>query len=88
MLHSKLGKYFIYQNSDTTGAGDIMLNIQSLTRFPIPKSCEEYSSIKKIIKSFKEQEPPRIKLEEIDRLIYKMYNFSLLEIELIENMCL
>ena len=85
MLHSKLGKYFIYQNSDTTGAGDIMLNIQSLTGFPIPKSCEEYSSIKKIVKSFKEKEPPQIQLEEIDNLIYKMYNFSPLEIELIEN---
>lgn len=85
MLHSKLGKYFIYQNSDTTGAGDIMLNIQSLTGFPIPKSCEEYSSIKKIVKSFKEKEPPQIQLEEIDNLIYKMYNFSPLEKELIEN---
>ena len=85
MLHSKLGKYFIYQNSDTTGAGDIMLNIQSLTGFPIPKSCEEYSSIKKIVKSFKEKEPPQIQLEEIDNLIYKMYNFSSLEKELIEN---
>lgn len=36
-LCSSLGKYYIYQNSDTTGAGDIMLNIQSLIRFPIPK---------------------------------------------------
>ena len=62
-----------------------MLNIQSLTGFPIPKSCEEYSSIKKIVKSFKEKEPPQIQLEEIDNLIYKMYNFSPLEIELIEN---
>lgn len=85
MLHSKLGKYFIYQNSDTTGAGDIMLNIQSLTGFPIPKSSKEYSSIKKIVKSFKEKEPPQIQLEGIDNLIYKMYNFSPLEIELIEN---
>ena len=25
-----------FKNSDTTGAGDIMLNIQSLIKFPIP----------------------------------------------------
>ena len=36
-LCSAIGKYYIYKNSDTTGAGDIMLNIQSLIRFPIPK---------------------------------------------------
>lgn len=42
-LRSNVGKYFIYKNSDTTGAGDIMLNIQSLTKFPIPNMpCEIY----------------------------------------------
>ena len=46
-LSSNVGKYFIYQNSDTTGAGDIMLNIQSLTKFPIPlPSKETVSEIK------------------------------------------
>ena len=35
-LCSNVGTYFIYKNSDTTGAGDIMLNIQSLIKFPIP----------------------------------------------------
>lgn len=35
-LCSLVGKYFIYTNSDTTGAGDIMLNIQSIIKFPIP----------------------------------------------------
>ena len=33
-LCSKVGTYFIYKNSDTTGAGDIMLNIQSLHYCP------------------------------------------------------
>lgn len=37
-LRSKVGAYFVYQNSDTTGAGDIMLNIQSLVKFPVPKT--------------------------------------------------
>ena len=36
-LCSPIGTYFIYKNSDTTGAGDIMLNIQSLIKFPIPQ---------------------------------------------------
>lgn len=36
MLSSEIGKFFIFQNSDTTGAGDIMLNIQSLIKFPVP----------------------------------------------------
>ena len=31
-LCSSFAKYFIYNNSDTTGAGDIMLNIQSLVK--------------------------------------------------------
>ena len=35
-LCSNVGTYFIYKNSDTTGAGDIMLNIQSLIKLPIP----------------------------------------------------
>lgn len=39
-LCSNVGTYFIYKNSDTTGAGDIMLNIQSLVKFPIPQSTD------------------------------------------------
>ena len=35
-LCSKVGTYYIYKNSDTTGSGDIMLNIQSLIKFPVP----------------------------------------------------
>ena len=36
LLCSDVSKYFIFKNSDTTGAGDIMLNIQSLIKIPIP----------------------------------------------------
>lgn len=38
-LCSKVGAYFIFKNSDTTGAGDIMLNIQSLIKFPVPRDA-------------------------------------------------
>ena len=56
-LCSNVGTYFIYKNSDTTGAGDIMLNIQSLIKFPVPlgilkmeglSDCEIEESINKI----------------------------------------
>ena len=40
-LHSKLIKYRILQNADRTGAGDVMLNIQSLENIPIPKPIPE-----------------------------------------------
>ena len=45
VLCSKFAQYFIYQNSDTTGAGDIMLNIQSLVKIPIPKVTDENRGI-------------------------------------------
>ncbi|MBK8678028.1 MAG: class I SAM-dependent DNA methyltransferase [Sphingobacteriales bacterium] len=35
-LCSSFAKYYILNNSDTTGAGDVMLNIQSLSSIPIP----------------------------------------------------
>ena len=35
ILNSKLVKYFICKYSDKTGAGDIMLNVQSLEKIPI-----------------------------------------------------
>ena len=41
ILSSKLVRYFIYQNSDRTGAGDIMLNIQSFEQIPIPNIPKE-----------------------------------------------
>lgn len=44
-LCSNVGTYFIYKNSDTTGAGDIMLNIQSLIKFPIPIVDTEISTL-------------------------------------------
>ena len=84
MLCSKLGKYYIYQNSDTTGAGDIMLNIQSLIRFPIPQSQKESLLIQQLVNS-SNGDPSYIVLQKIDRLIYDMYKFSPSEIEIIES---
>lgn len=69
-LCSNVGKYFIYQNSDTTGAGDIMLNIQSLIKFPIPKSVVE-------IKSSTDAD--------IDKEVYHSFGFTKEEIIYIEE---
>jgi len=81
-LCSKVGRYFIYQNSDTTGAGDIMLNIQSLIRFPIP-----YKSSKEISKLCSEMivNPSRELQYQIDYLIYEAYGFDAKEIQIIEE---
>ena len=49
-LCSEVGKYFIFKNSDTTGAGDIMLNIQSLVKLPIPLDFDR-RYVSKILKS-------------------------------------
>ena len=69
-LCSKVGTYFIYKNSDTTGAGDIMLNIQSLIKFPIP---------------IRNLEIKGLSYEEINDVIYKLYGFTNAEISYIEG---
>jgi hypothetical protein len=74
-LCSKVAKYYIYQNSDTTGAGDVMLNIQSLIKFPIPKiGIPELTNL-------------ILKKDEIgiDKYIYKIYGFNKEEIKFIES---
>ena len=69
-LCSNVGTYFIYKNSDTTGAGDIMLNIQSLIKFPIPLNqtisiCES--------------------INVVNQSIYQTYGFTSDEISYIES---
>lgn len=69
-LCSKVGTYYVYKNSDTTGAGDIMLNIQSLIKFPIPQSHNNFINVHV--------------LNEIDEFVYHSYSFNQEEIEYIE----
>lgn len=89
-LCSSYCKYFIYNNSDTTGAGDIMLNIQSLEKIPIPKPVKE--NIKKInslmseILHNKKHDISTSNIElEINQLIYSIFTFNKEEIEFIES---
>ncbi len=81
-LCSKVGRYFIYQNSDTTGAGDIMLNIQSLVQFPIPKG--NYAELSKLCNKMILSPTDEIQ-EQMDSIIYNVYNFDKDEIHTIEN---
>lgn len=87
-LCSSFAKFYIYNNSDTTGAGDIMLNIQSLENIPIPKivNTKEIENIVIAIIENKKNNLDTLKLEKkIDNLVYKMYEFTNKEIEFIEN---
>ena len=69
-LCSTVGSYFIYKNSDTTGAGDIMLNIQSLIKFPIPIGTIDTDGLSN---------------KEINEKIYRSYGFTHAEISYIES---
>lgn len=69
-LRSNVAKYFIYKNSDTTGAGDIMLNIQSLVKFPIPMSVIDTK---------------RMQDDNTELMIYSSYRFTNEEIKYIES---
>ena len=69
-LCSNVGTYFIYKNSDTTGAGDIMLNIQSLIKFPVPIADTEISTLTD---------------EDKEHFVYTSYGFTKDEILYIES---
>jgi hypothetical protein len=83
VLCSSYAKYFIYNNSDTTGAGDIMLNIQSLEKLPVPKPTKEIEE--KII--FLSNNIHRINEaeNEIDNLIFQLLDLEEVEIQFISS---
>ncbi|MCU7543285.1 TaqI-like C-terminal specificity domain-containing protein [Riemerella anatipestifer] len=88
-LSSSYGKYFIYNNSDTTGAGDIMLNIQSLEKIPIPfptKSNIEKinSTVDKIMDNKKHGISTTNYESLINQIIYDIFKFEKNEIRFIE----
>ncbi|WP_286432771.1 TaqI-like C-terminal specificity domain-containing protein [Myroides odoratimimus] len=88
-LSSSFGKYYIYNNSDTTGAGDIMLNIQSLEKIPIPKPTKDIEEkvnilINKILFNKKNGITTSDLELEINYIIYSIFNFNNQEIEFME----
>ncbi|HEB9431994.1 TPA: class I SAM-dependent DNA methyltransferase [Campylobacter coli] len=95
VLLSNVLKWLILQISDTTGAGDLMLNNQSLERLSIPKinsknqkiADELVNSVDEILKA-KEQDKNANTQElenKINSLVYKLYNLTEDEIKIIEN---
>lgn len=95
ILLSHVLKWLILQISDTTGAGDLMLNNQSLERLSIPKinsknekiADELINLVDEILKA-KEQDKNASTQElenKINSLVYKLYNLTEDEIKIIEN---
>jgi len=95
VLSSAVIKYYILKYSDKTGAGDVMLNIQSFERLPITPITEENqptvqqieSLVNKILPA-KKQNPQTdtSKWEkEIDELVYRLYELTPEEIKIIEG---
>ena len=89
-LCSSFGKYFIYNNSDTTGAGDIMLNIQSLTKIPIPqlKLNEQKiieNKVSEIIELKKRKVSSHCLENQVNSIINDIFGFSKEEVAFIEN---
>jgi hypothetical protein len=87
-LCSAYAKYYILNNSDTTGAGDIMLNIQSLSSIPIPMPTEN-EKISEIVENILNKKTDRkntTELEqEIDNIINNIFNFNISEIAFIKG---
>lgn len=90
ILNSSLIRYFIYNYSDKTGAGDIMLNVQSLEKIPIPEPDKDTESklvelVDSIIQ-FKKENKDTSEIEgEVDRIVYSLYGLSEEEIKIIEG---
>ena len=89
-LCSSFAKYFIYNNSDTTGAGDIMLNIQSLVKIPIPQPSinnqeEVENIISEIIEGKKENIDTILLENKFDEIINNILSLSPEEIDFIRS---
>ena len=70
---------------NTTGAGDIMLNIQSLIRFPIPKiKNSDMRLIERMIDQISEKYDPMLQ-STIDSMIFSLYGFDKDEIKVIND---
>ena len=90
ILNSFLIRCFIYKYSDKTGAGDIMLNVQSLEKLPIPEPDKDTESklvklVDDIIRLKKENKDTSGLEAEVDRVVYSLYGLNEEEIKIIEG---
>ncbi|MEN6568499.1 MAG: N-6 DNA methylase [Rikenellaceae bacterium] len=94
-LCSKYSLYFILKNSDKTGAGDVMLNVQSFEKIPIPPITSsnqpivsQIESLVDAILSAKKDNPAADTSaleQQIDHLVYRLYDLTEEEIKIVEN---
>ncbi|HOP50115.1 MAG TPA: hypothetical protein PK887_05775, partial [Ignavibacteriales bacterium] len=94
-LCSSFTFYFVLNNADKTGAGDVMLNVQSFEKIPVPPISQSNDSIVKQIEALvdkilvaKKQNPQADTSElerEIDNLVYRLYDLTEDEIKLVEG---
>jgi len=94
-LCSSFTFYFVLNNADKTGAGDVMLNVQSFEKIPVPPISQSNDSIVKqiealvdIILAAKKQNPQADTSEwenEIDKLVYRLYDLTEEEVKIIEG---
>ena len=94
-LCSKFTNYFVEQNSDKTGAGDIMLNVQSFEKIPLPPITPSNQPIvsqievlvDKILTAKKQNPQADISHweREIDQLVYELYGLTEEEIKIVEG---
>lgn len=95
ILLSNTLKWLILHISDTTGAGDLMLNNQSLERLSIPKinskneklANELINLVDEILKAKEQDKNANTKTQEdkINSIVYKLYNLNEEEISIIEG---
>ncbi len=90
ILSSKVVQSYIYDNSDRTGAGDVMLNIQSFEKIPLPKiSQEEQEPFVKLVDEIMELKAKNEDTKEfenqIDEMVYKLYGLSEDEVKIING---
>ncbi|HDP76213.1 MAG TPA: hypothetical protein ENN49_10200 [Bacteroidales bacterium] len=95
LLCSSFTFYFVLKNADKTGAGDVMLNVQSFQKIPLPPITSTTEPIVNQIEALvdkileaKKQNPEadtRQREKEIDQLVYKLYDLTEEEIKIIEG---
>jgi hypothetical protein len=94
-LNSKFMRYYIYKYADRTGAGDIAIKGIFIETFPIPPITSSNEPIVNQIEALvdkilaaKHQNPQAdtaAEEQEMDNLVYRLYDLTEEEIEIIEG---
>ena len=89
ILNSKLG-HFLLKNAPRTGTGDLIISVQAISPIPVPKDIDETPFEYLVDKLLKEKDNDinanvsNIE-EDINRLVYSVYDLSSDDIAIIEK---